>query len=210
MSAVAAFASAKNSVTLGGMDAATFDDDQNLMLRYRDGDAASFEVLYAKHKGGVYRYLLRQCRDRAIAEELFQDVWLNLIRARASYTVQARFATYLYHIAHNRLIDHYRSTKREVPLSYSQEDDAENGLENIADTDGHQPDTLLAARQGAEMFLSLLENLPEPQREAFLLHEEGGLSVEEIAAATSTNAETAKSRLRYALKKLREGLKEVV
>jgi RNA polymerase sigma-70 factor, ECF subfamily len=210
MQAVAAFAAAKNSVTLAGMDAATYDDDQTLMLRYRDGDAAAFEVLYAKHKGGVYRYLLRQCRDRAMAEELFQEVWMNLIRARANYMPQARFTTYLYHIAHNRLIDHYRGTKRELPLSYSDEGDEGGGLENIASNDGHQPDTLLAARQGAEMFLALLESLPEAQREAFVLHEEGGLSVEEIAVATGTNAETAKSRLRYALKKLREGLKEVV
>ena len=57
--------------------------NEALMLSYRDGDAGAFDVLYARHKGGVYRYLLRQCRDAATAEELFQDVWMNLIRARA-------------------------------------------------------------------------------------------------------------------------------
>ena len=78
------------------------------MLCYRDGDAGAFDALYARHKGGLYRYLLRQCREPAAAEELFQDVWMNLIRARARYTVQAKFTTYLYRLAHNRLIDHYR------------------------------------------------------------------------------------------------------
>ncbi len=205
----ATFATAKISATLAGMDAAP-DADEDLMLRYRDGDAAAFERLYSRHKGGVFRYLLRQCRDRAIADELFQEVWMNLIKARANYTVQAKFTTYLYRVAHNRLIDHYRETQRQVPLSYSHDDDDDDALANIADDNNHSPERLLAARQGAAAFLRLLENLPEAQREAFVLHEESGLSVEEIAAATGTNAETAKSRLRYALKKLREGLQEVV
>src|SRR5436190_18395294 len=86
--------------------------DEDLMLAYRDGNAAAFDQLYRRHKGPLYRYLLRQCRDAAAAEELFQDVWMNLVRARAGYTVTARFSTYLYRLAHNRLIDHYR---RRVP-----------------------------------------------------------------------------------------------
>ena len=76
------------------------------MQLYRDGDAGAFDVLYTRHKGGVYRYLLRQCREAAVAEELFQDVWMNLIRARAGYTVQAKFTTYLYRVAHDRMVDH--------------------------------------------------------------------------------------------------------
>ncbi len=206
----AIFAPVTISVTLGGMTLAD-DSDEDLMLRYRDGDAAAFEVLYARHKGGVFRYLLRQCRERGVAEELFQEVWLNLIKARASYSVQARFSTYVYSIAHNRLIDHYRETRREVPLSYTQaEDGGEDRLANIASNDGHQPDALLSAKQGAAEFMRLLDALPEAQREAFLLHEEADMSIEEIATATQVNAETAKSRLRYALSKLRHGLKEVV
>jgi RNA polymerase sigma factor (sigma-70 family) len=102
------------------------DTDEDLMLRYRDGDAAAFEVLYGRHKGGVFRYMLRQCSARGIAEELFQEVWMNLIKSRASYSVQARFSTYIYSIAHNRLIDHYRETGREVPLSYRQDEDDED------------------------------------------------------------------------------------
>jgi RNA polymerase sigma-70 factor, ECF subfamily len=186
------------------------DTDEDLMLRYRDGDAAAFQVLYQRHKGGVFRYMLRQCGDRGVAEELFQEVWMNLIKARVSYIVSARFSTYLYSIAHNRLIDHYRESGREVPLSYRQDDDNEDFFTNVAAADGHQPDTLLAAKQGVAEFLRLLESLPAAQREAFLLHEEADMSIEEIAAATNVNAETAKSRLRYALSKLRQGLQEVV
>jgi RNA polymerase sigma-70 factor (ECF subfamily) len=187
------------------------DTDEVLMQRYQIGDAAAFEVLYARHKGGVFRYMLRQCRDRGVAEELFQEVWLNLIKARASYVVRARFSTYIYSIAHNRLIDYYRESGRAVSLSYAGDnDDSEDMLANIAASDGHQPDSLLASKQGATEFLRLLESLPDEQREAFLLHEEADMSIAEIAAATNVNTETAKSRLRYALSKLRHGLKEVV
>jgi len=88
------------------MPASAAPSDEDLMLAYAAGDAAAFDVLYARHKGGVYRYLLRQCHHSGVADELFQDVWMNLIRARASYVASARFTTYVYKLAHNRLIDH--------------------------------------------------------------------------------------------------------
>jgi hypothetical protein len=98
--------------TLVAMPADSIASDEELMERYRDGDAGAFDLLYARHKGGVYRYMLRQCNDRGIAEELYQDVWTNLIRARAGYAVTAKFTTWLYRLAHNRLIDHYRACVR--------------------------------------------------------------------------------------------------
>ena len=94
------------------MPASAATSDEDLMLAYAAGDAAAFDPLYARHKGGVYRYLLRQCRQGGVADELFQDVWMNLIRARASYEPTAKFATWLYRLAHNRLIDHYRASGR--------------------------------------------------------------------------------------------------
>ena len=85
--------------------------DEDLMLMYRDGDASAFEILYRRHKGPVYRFILRRCGNTGVAEELFQDVWVKLIQARERYAVSARFTTYLYRIAHNRLIDHFRKSK---------------------------------------------------------------------------------------------------
>jgi RNA polymerase sigma-70 factor (ECF subfamily) len=178
--------------------------DEELMLGYRDGDAAAFDVLYARHKGGLYRYLQRQCRNAAAAEELFQDVWMNLIRARASYTVQAKFTTYLYRLAHNRLIDHYRKNSQAAISSFEDMEGA--ALEDLADERAQPPDVAHDSRQQALRLLELLAELPEAQREAFLLQQEGGMSVEEIARATGVNRETAKSRLRYAMARLREGM----
>ena len=176
------------------------------MLRYQAGDAAAFDRLYARHRGGLFRFILRQCKARSHAEELFQDVWMNLIQARERYRVEAQFRTWLYTLAHNRLIDYYRSASRPDAVLF----DSDENLPETAASRVEEPHVQAAAReQGAEI-LRLVEALPAPQREAFLLHEEGGLSVEEIAAATGVSFEAAKSRLRYAVAKLREGLKEFV
>lgn len=176
------------------------------MLGYRDGDAGAFDALYARHKGGLYRYLLRQCRDAAVAEELFQDVWMNLIRARAGYTVQAKFTTYLYRLAHNRLIDHYRKHAQGATVSF--EDGDGEALAELPDEQERPLGDRLDAKRKAGRLLELIAGLPETQREAFLLQQEGGMSVKEIAQATGVTRETAKSRLRYAMARLRQGMRE--
>jgi RNA polymerase sigma-70 factor (ECF subfamily) len=178
--------------------------DEDLMLAWRDGDAGAFDVLYTRHKGGVFRYLLRQCGNRGVAEELFQDVWANLIRARAGYTVRAKFTTYIYRVAHNRLIDHYRAHSKASLVSFD-EDCPE--AEEVPAARADQPEEATERREQVARLLELIGELPDAQREAFLLHEEGGMGVDEIATATGVNRETAKSRLRYALNKLRAGMR---
>lgn len=178
--------------------------DEELMLAYRDGNADAFDQLYRRHKGPLFRYLLRQCRDARAAEELFQDVWLNLVRARSGYVVTARFSTYLYRLAHNRLIDHYR---RRTPAALVSFDDDESASELPAGREA-EPHVAYEAKAQAARVLQVLEALPAAQREAFVLQHEAGLTLEEIAEATGVPRETAKSRLRYAMAKLREGLSE--
>lgn len=182
------------------------------MLRYAAGDAPAFERLYARHRGALFRFVLRQCGERGTAEELFQDVWSNLIQARASYRPEARFATWLYTLAHNRVVDWYRRRGKVVWLQFGADEDEEAAglkLEDVSARRIEQPEVRAESKQLAARLLDLLNELPPAQREAFLLHEEGGLSVAEIAAATQTAAETAKSRLRYAIAKLRQGLAEL-
>ena len=177
--------------------------DEDLMLAYRGGSMDAFDALYRRHKGPLYRYLVRQCRDPAAAEELFQDIWANLVRARAGYTVTARFTTYLYRLAHNRLIDHYR---RAAPGALASFDDEDASLPELASPRHEQPDAAYDSKARAARLLEVLAELPEAQREAFVLQHESGMSVEEIAEATGVNRETAKSRLRYAMAKLRTGM----
>ena len=168
------------------------------MAAYRDGDAAAFETLYARHRARLYRFVLRAVKSRPIGEEVFQEIWLRVIEARGRYSPQARFTTWLYTIAHNHLVDHWR--KRGLTLV------ALDGEE----TPGASPDPAdqAQARQALERFAAALQALPALQREAFLLHEEGELSVAEIAAATGTNEEAAKSRLRYAMAKLKAAMND--
>ena len=170
--------------------------DEELMLAYRDGNAGAFETLYARHRARLYRFVLRSVKSRAIGEELFQEIWLRVIEARERYTPQARFTTWLYTIAHNHLVDHWR--KRGLTLVALEADEIP----------GASPDPAAEAqaRESLARFAAALEALPPLQREAFLLHEEGGLSVAEIATATQSNEEAAKSRLRYAMAKLKAAI----
>ena len=178
--------------------------DEELMESYRDGDAGAFDQLYGRHRGGVFRYLLRQCSNRALAEELFQDVWMNLVRSRSVYTVQAKFTRYVYRIAHNRLIDHYRTQKGVAIASFDDEDGP--SLDDIPAKRSDDPAVSAESKQQAAGILKEVASLPAAQREAFLLQQESDMSVEEIAQATGVSRETAKSRLRYALAKLRAAL----
>ncbi|MCG8324094.1 MAG: sigma-70 family RNA polymerase sigma factor, partial [Thiotrichales bacterium] len=164
-------------------------------------DAGAFEQLYLRNKDGLYRFMLRQCGSENITDELFQDVWLKLINARQRYHVNARFRTYLYQIARNRIIDHYRSTSRNT-LDNSGAD----VVEDLTERKQLQPEQQAETGEQLDAVLAAIDGLPDEQREVFLLKEEAGMSLEEIAGVTGVNAETAKSRLRYAIRKIRNVL----
>ena len=179
--------------------------DEDLMLSYRDGNQVAFETLYSRHKGGIYRFLLSKCKNnKNLAEELHQDVWMKLIAAKDRYEVKAKFTTYLYQLACNRFIDYYRREK--TSGQYFQSFD-NCDTESIQEQSRKQPEIQAELQQQVEYLADLLDKLPVEQRDAFILKEESGLSIHEIAEVMSINPETAKSRLRYAVNKLQAGLK---
>ncbi|MBT8091630.1 MAG: RNA polymerase sigma factor [Gammaproteobacteria bacterium] len=175
-------------------------DDSALMLRYQDGDLAAFEVLYKRHNDALYRYLLRLCRSRDAAEDVFQEVWGKIIKSRSTYRPSAKFSTFLYRVAHNCFIDHLRRNKRHSHYTELNEDQHSDGTP--------QPDSLTERSLAREKLSRALLALPDEQRDAFLLHEEAGLSIDQIAAVTGSKPETAKSRIRYATQKLRQAIDE--
>lgn len=179
------------------------ETDEALMLAYAGGDAGAFERLYAKHKGPLFRYVLRSVKGRGEAEELFQDIWMKVVEARARYAPKAKFTTWLYTVAHNRLVDHWRARGLTVVAST---DDEESGVPEPAAAPSSEPHRVSEARETLERLAAALAALPVAQREAFLLHHEAELSVAQIAEATGANEEAAKSRLRYAMNKLREAI----
>jgi RNA polymerase sigma-70 factor (ECF subfamily) len=180
------------------------DHDAGLMLRYRDGDAAAFSALYAHYKGPLYRYLLRHVRNACAAADLFQEVWSHVIATRARYQPRAKFATFLFHIAHNCAIDFFR---RDVNLRRAILPQTDALLLEHEVPEHQRPDRVAEFAEQESALLAAVAALPQEQREAFLLREETGLSVEEIARITDVPVETAKSRLRYAVRKLKHSLR---
>ncbi len=177
------------------------DDDHALMLAYAAGDVAAFRTLYERHRGGLYRFILYRVDTRHAADELFQDTWSRVIAARRRYRPDARFRTWLYQIAHHLVIDSYR---RKRPQAGSEE--SERILERQVADEREQPERVLSSFEQRRRLQRALERLPDEQRTVFLLRIEQGLGLEEIATITGCGRETAKSRLRYALKRIREQL----
>lgn len=175
--------------------------DESLMLAYAAGDAAAFERLYLRHRSRLYRFLARQLHGNgALADEMFQDVWQRVITARESWRPDAAFTTWLFRIAHNRLADHWRSLQYRPPAP----DDADERTARVPDFD--TPEQQLSEFEERRRLKMALDELPEEQREVVLLRLEQELTLEEIGEVTGVGRETVKSRLRYAMDKLRARL----
>lgn len=167
--------------------------DEQLMQQYAAGSSAAFDILYERHRGPLYRYLLRQVYRESTASDLYQGIWEKVIGARRQYRPKARFATWLYRIAHNHLIDYYRRKKPVADLAVEALADSSDDMAAIVDKDGQRRQLLAAIAQ-----------LSEDQRDALLLKLELGLSLEAIGQITGVGRETVKSRLRYATQRLKQ------
>jgi RNA polymerase sigma factor (sigma-70 family) len=187
------------------MVAADAPSDEQLMRSYAGGDARAFETLYDRHALPVWRFVQRSVQNAALADDLVQDVWFSVVRQAPQYEARAKFRTWLFTLAHHRVVDHWRTHKNHVSLDAESEDGSALA-DMLAAESGFGPERRLDSRELAQALLDALAALPLVQREAFLLQAEAGMSVAEIAQATGVSAETAKSRLRYARARLRETL----
>lgn len=189
-------------------------DDDALMAAYVRGDAAAFEQLYQRHEAALYRYVRRMLGPALAAQvdEVFQDSWLRVVQARERWAPQgASFRTWLFTMAHHRAIDLHRRGGRELSSDALVETDGEPWQPDDVPWQ-HWPAPSASAADGADLafwrqagrrLLGCLDELPAPQRSAFLLHHEEGLALDEVARAMEVGFETAKTRLRYAMSKLR-------
>lgn len=183
------------------------ESDESLIGRYARGDADAFEVLYRRHEVRTWRYLERNVGNRATADELMQEVWFAVATNAARYEPTAQFTTWLFRIAHNRMVDSIRARRPQMSLETIGYE-AGAVVHQLTTDPSAGPLAAAVARDQATALNQAIAQLPHEQREAFLLQMEGELSVEEIAAITSSSFETTKSRLRYAKTKLRELLSE--
>lgn len=172
--------------------------DEMLMLAYAKGNASAFEWLYYRHKQPVYRFFIRQGLSVAVAEELCHETWLKIIKARASYAPSAKFTTYLFTVARRIAIDVQSKKSQQCEVLSHEVELALSALQEGKDS-VHRHELQLALKQH-------ILALPSEQREVFLLKQESGFTIEEIATITEQHKDKVKSRWRYALSKLRKGL----
>ena len=176
--------------------------DEALMQSFARGHVNSFEQLYDRHETGVWRFVFRSVQNQAIADDLVQELWFAVARTATSYEPTAKFKTWLFTMARNRVIDHVRTAKNHASID-AENDEGESMFSDLAADSRLGPLRQVSSRQQAKALLDAIEQLPEDQREAFLMQAEGDMSVEEIAVAVGVSFETAKSRLRYARSKLK-------
>ena len=192
-----------SSDTLGGMIRIGYAafmreiSDEKLMQRYAKGDAKAFDQLYARHRAPLYRYFIRQVNNPATANDLYQGAWEKIIKARHSFRPKAPFKVWMYRIAHNHLVDHFRRLRPEDSVE----------PDTLSDT---HPDPSKGAIENEqnELLRAGINALPVDQRNTLLLKLESGLKMEEIASVTGVGRETVKSRLRYAVNYLKRSLVE--
>jgi RNA polymerase sigma-70 factor (ECF subfamily) len=171
--------------------------DEKLMQRYAKGDTRAFDELYARHRGTLYRYFNRQLNDAATVNDLYQGTWEKIIKSRDKYRSSSPFNAWMYRIAHNHLVDHYRRTRPAESME----------PESISDKRPGPAQGVIAEEQNEQLKAGITA-LPEEQRSTLLLKLETGLKMEEIASVTGVSRETVKSRLRYAVNKLKRSLVE--
>ncbi len=178
---------------------ASVKTDDQLIGAYARGDQGAFDQLYAKYRQPLYGYLFRHCSDADQAGELFQDVWLRVIASTRRFERQGRFRSWLFTLAHNRLVDHYRQVGRHPGVE---------DPEALADVNAVKVGQVYDGARAGDALNKALAGLPLEQRQAFYLREEQGFSIRDIAEIQGIDPEAAKSRLRYAYRKLRNALQE--
>jgi RNA polymerase sigma-70 factor (ECF subfamily) len=186
--------------------------DAEIMLRVAAGDEAGFGLLVEKYRRQMVHYMFRMVHNQAIAEELAQEVFLRVYRARASYRAEAKFSTWLYRIATNLGVNHARDTRHErgAQTVYLDQPDPETGISpDVADsTPSVEQNMLLEARLAA--IRKHVMALPERQRTAVLMHKYQDLDYKQIGAVLKLSESATKSLLFRAYQTLRERLKEFV
>lgn len=181
--------------------------DEALMAAYQSGDARSFTLLFERHERKVLRFVRRSLGDATAADDLLQEVWLAVVRNAAAYAPRAKFTTWLFTIARSKVVDYWRAARPTVSLDQEAVNDPDEAMiDGVPAPDSVRPDVQVMSRAQAQAFIAAVEALPAVQREAFLLHVEGDMTVEDVAQATGVGFETAKSRLRYAFARLRAAM----
>lgn len=186
------------------------ESDEGLMFRYKAGEVRAFELLLTRHRKPVFNFLLRSVGNPAQAEDLLQEVFLRVIKGADAYEKQAKFTTWLYTIARNLCVDaarrgkHRRAQSLDAPMN-AEEKDGATLLDRVEDGSAGPAHRVLDKELSGQLYAAI-DKLSEEQREVFLMREFHDMPFKEIAEVVGCPENTVKSRMRYALEKLRQEL----
>lgn len=187
------------------------DPDVQLMLRFQKGELEAFQQLFNKYSSSVVNFAFRFVGSRERAEELAQEVFLQVYRWQERYEPKAKFSTWLFKIANNHCLNEVRKGEYKVSresLDSQRDSEGEERERDLPDTNPRKGDEILAAKQAAGKIQQILQRLPESQRSALMLSRLEGLSYQEVAEVLGTTEKAVKSLVFRATQSLREGLKE--
>jgi RNA polymerase sigma-70 factor, ECF subfamily len=189
------------------------ESDEGLMVRYQRGDVRAFELLLSRHRKPVFNFILRFVREPALAEDLLQETFLRVIKGVDAYEKQAKFTTWLYTIARNLCVDNSRRAKHrkaaslDAPMNASEKDGA-TLLDVVSDRNAPATDRQVIGNELHGKLYDAISKLSEDQREVFLMREFLDMPFKDIAEVVGCPENTVKSRMRYALEKLKLELDE--
>lgn len=179
--------------------------DTELVQAFLSGNEHALEKLIYRYKDKIYTGIYMLVKDKYLAEDLFQDAFLKMIRTmrEGNYAEQGKFLPWASRVAHNLCMDHFRRVRRKIPVTLANGEDI---LELLAGPDTHVPG--IEQRQTEQGLRKLMEQLPEEQREVITLRIYGEMSFKEIARITGVSINTALGRMRYGLINMRRMIGE--
>lgn len=185
----------------------THFSDKELIERYQEGCVACFEVLLERYKSKVYSYIMMLAKDKQLAEDLFQDTFVKIIRTIKAdlYHDEGKFIQFAMRIAHNLIIDHFRRAKK-LPIVDSVSEDY-NVIDNLRISDPSKEQQMIREQVYADL-RKMIDYLPSEQREVLFLRMYQDMSFKDIAEVTNVSINTALGRMRYALINMRKMMKE--
>jgi len=183
--------------------------DEELLSRFRDGDAGAFELLMRRHRATVFTFLARLTGERPRAEDLLQETWLRVVAAAPRWEPRARFRTWLFAVARNLATDEARRARHRRAEPLDAPPGAALSLAERLPSEEPGPERAAASAELRPRLLAALAALPVEQREVFLLREQAGVPFADIAEITGVPLPTVKSRMRYALEGLQRRLLEL-
>ncbi|MCC5923358.1 MAG: sigma-70 family RNA polymerase sigma factor [Crocinitomicaceae bacterium] len=181
-------------------------EDQELVKVYQSGNESAFEVLLMRHKNRVYNYIYSKIRDHALAQDIFQDVFVKIIQTlkKGNYNEEGKFLPWAMRISHNLIIDYFRKANKVRMISETSSKNEDFNIFDLLDMEDENVQDVITREELETQMVQLVEHLPASQRDILKMRIFQGMSFKDIAEKEEVSINTALGRMRYALINLRK------